>query len=78
MARNRDTTTPKKSTAPRDPQRRSLITLGVPALGALGLAGLLQRPQAAAGATAEDPTAKDADASEMTPHRDAYYRRARF
>jgi hypothetical protein len=61
--------------APSDPRRRAFITLSVPALGAAGLATSLVRPAPAATAEAPQP---DDDGGSLTPHREAYYRRARF
>lgn len=77
MGRNQHTQKAQERVAPRDPSRRCLITVGLPALGTLGAAGLLHSGQAV-GTTAEKPAPSDPDGSELTPHRAAYYRRARF
>lgn len=63
--------------APHQVGRRSLLMLGVPAIGA-GVAGglLLRSGPAGARDSAATPPADPTDG--LTPHREAYYRRARF
>jgi hypothetical protein len=60
--------------------RRAVIALGGAAAGAIGVAGGLLAANTRAGAAEPPgrPARGDSDDGGLTPHREAYYRRARF
>ena len=62
--------------APLDARRRTFITGCAPIVGAAGLAAVALRPTPAP--AAETAVENDGADGGLTPHREAYYRRARF